>query len=236
MSFPTFQAPEWFLLIPVLALVGWFWRGLRLHSPLRAIIILIITLVLVDPSFRRQQDSLDLWVLLDRSESTEDIVDKSLPEWKKLLEKYKPGHDDRLTLINYAGEIAELGADGASFTGSRKLTRSNLALQNIVALADAKRPARVLMFTDGYSTEPLTEAAAQLQNRGIPLDFRLIREETDEDFRVARLEFPERVQAGEPFLLSVIVRGSKDTTIPMVLRRNGQKLTESSVTLVNGVG
>lgn len=236
MPLPTFQAPEWFLLIPVLALIGWFWRGLRLHSPLRAVIIVIVTLVLADPRLRRQQNALDLWVLLDRSESTEDLVDKGLPEWKKLLEKYKPGHDDRLTFINYAGEIAEMGADGASFTGSRKLTRSNLALQNIVALADEKRPSRVLMFTDGFSTEPLTEAAAQLQNRGIPLDFRLIREETEDDFRVARLEFPERVQAGEPFLLSVIVRGSKDTTLPLVLRRNGQKLTESTVTLVNGVG
>jgi uncharacterized membrane protein len=236
MPLPTFQAPEWFLLIPVLALLGWFWRGLRLHSPLRAIIIVVVTLVLADPRLRRQQDALDLWVLLDRSESTEDIVDKSFPEWRKLLDKDKPSRNDRLTFINYAGEIVEMGKDGTTFTGSRKLTRSNLALQNIIALADEKRPSRVLMFTDGFSTEPLTEAAAQLQNRGIPLDFRLIREETEDDFRVARLEFPERVQAGEPFLLSVIVRGSKDTTIPMVLRRNGQKLTESFVTLVNGVG
>ncbi|MEI7928906.1 MAG: hypothetical protein WCH40_10180, partial [Verrucomicrobiales bacterium] len=83
MPLPTFQAPEWFLLIPVLALVGWFWRDLRLHSPLRAIIIIVVALVLADPRLRRQQDALDLWVLLDRSESTEDIVDKSLPEWKK---------------------------------------------------------------------------------------------------------------------------------------------------------
>ncbi len=32
----TFTSPEYFLLIPALALAGWFWRGLKLHSPLRA--------------------------------------------------------------------------------------------------------------------------------------------------------------------------------------------------------
>ncbi|MFD0892024.1 VWA domain-containing protein [Luteolibacter ambystomatis] len=236
MTLPVFQAPEWFLLIPALALLGWFWRPLKLHSPLRALILLIITLILADPRMRRQQDALDLWVLLDRSDSTESIVDQGLPEWRKLLEKSKPSRHDTLHFVNYAAEVVELGKDGDTFTGSRKLTRTNLALENIAAMADEKKPSRVLVFTDGFSTEPLHESAAQLESRGIPVDFRLIREETEEDFRIARLEFPERVQAGEPFLLGVIARGSKDITVPLVLRRNGQKLTETTVTLVNGAG
>lgn len=236
MSLPAFHAPEWFLLIPILALAGWFWRSLRLHSPLRAIILLLVTLVLAEPRLNRQQDALDLWVLLDRSDSTEDLVDKNLPAWKRLLDDAKPTRNDRLRLVNYAGEVAEFGADGATFTGSRKLTRTGLGLQNVAALADEKKPSRVLVFTDGYSTEPLTEAAAQLEARGIPIDFRLIREETEDDYRVARLDFPERVQVGEPFLISVVVRGSKDQTLPLILRRNGQKLTDTTVDLVNGVG
>ncbi len=152
-----------------------------------------------------------------------------------LLEKAKPGHRDTLHFINYASEVAELGADGSSFTGSRKLTKTGLALQSIAAQTEAKRPSRVLLFTDGFSTEPLQEAAAQMQARGIPLDFRLIRDEKENDFRLAHIGFPERVQIGEPFLISINVRGSSDATFPLILRRNGQLLTESSVTLVNGV-
>jgi hypothetical protein len=38
----TFQSPEYFLLIPAFALIGWFWKKLRLHSPLRAILIIIM--------------------------------------------------------------------------------------------------------------------------------------------------------------------------------------------------
>jgi hypothetical protein len=231
----TFQSPEYFLLIPAFALIGWFWKKLRLHSPLRAILIIIAVIALAEPVIRKQQDTLDLYVLLDRSDSTEDLIDRGLPEWTRLLESSKPTRRDNLRFINYGAEVAELGADGSSFTGSRKLTRTSLALQSIAAQVDEKRPSRVLLFTDGYATEPLHEATATLQARGVPLDFRLIREETENDFRIARLAFPERVQVGEPFLISISVRGSSDITFPLILRRNGQVLTESSVTLENGL-
>jgi len=230
----TFTAPEYFLLVPALALLGWFWRGLRLQSPLRLILLVLAIVALTEPVIQHQQNSLDLYVLLDRSDSTEDLIDKGLPEWKRLLEASKPSHRDQLRFINYATEVAEVGADGSSFTGSRKLTKTGLALQSIAAQVDEKRPSRVLLFTDGYATEPLQEAAAQMQARGIPLDFRLIREETANDLRITRIGFPERVQVGEPFLISITVKGLSNSTFPLILRRNGQTLTESSVTLVNG--
>jgi hypothetical protein len=230
-----FTSPEYFLLLPALALAGWFWRGLRLHSPLRALILLLAVIALADPRIQRQQNSLDLYVLLDRSDSTEDLIDRNLPEWRRLLEKSKPSRNDTLHFINYAAEVAEMGADGSSFTGSRKLTRSGLALSSIAAQVDEKKPSRVLLFTDGFATEPLHEAAAQMQARGMPLDFRLIRDEKENDFSVTRLDFPERVQAGEPFLISITVRGAADGTIPLILRRNGVTLTESSITLANGL-
>jgi hypothetical protein len=231
----TFTSPESFLLLPALALAGWFWRGLKLHRPLRALILLLAVVALADPRIQRQKNALDLHVLLDRSESTEDLIDKGLPEWQRLLEKHKPGRDDTLRFINYGAEVADLGADGSSFTGSRKLTRTGLALASVAAQVDQEKPSRVLVFTDGFSTEPLHEAAAQLQARGVPVDFRLIRDEKENDFRVARVHLPERVQVGEPFLISITVRGATDATFPLILRRNGQTLTDSTVTLANGL-
>ena len=230
-----FTSPEYFLIIPALALVGWFWRELKLQTPLRAVLMVLAVVALTEPIIQHQQNSLDLYVLLDRSDSTEDLIDKGLPEWQRLLESSKPNRRDTLRFINYAGEVSELGADGSSFTGSRKLTKTGLALQSIAAQTSEKRPSRVLLFTDGYSTEPLHEAAAQMQARGIPLDFRLIRKQTENDARVARISFPERVQVGEPFLISITVLGVRDTTFPLVLSRNGQTLTESPVTLTNGM-
>ncbi|MCH7225682.1 VWA domain-containing protein [Haloferula sp. A504] len=231
-----FTSPEWFLLIPAVLLVGWFWKRLRLFSPLRLVLVLLAAFTLADPRVTLRDDSLDLWVLLDRSESTEDLVDLGLPEWERLLEKSKPSRRDRLLLLDYAAEIVEHGKDGATFTGSRKLTRTELALSHVAALAEEDRPSRVLLFTDGFSTEPLEKAADRLEAQGIPLDFRLIRDETLDDFRIARIDLPERVQTGEPYLLAVTVRGSIDGKVPLIVRRGGQLLVETEVELVNGVG
>ena len=233
----TFGSPEWFLIVPACLFIGWFWKSLRLWSPLRAFLILLAAFGLADPKVNMQEDALDLYILLDRSDSTEDLVDKGLPEWQRLLERAKPDSGDKMHLFDYGGEIVGTGSDGTSgFTGSRKLTRTGLALSHIAALADEKRPARVLVFTDGFATEPLHEAAAELQAQGIPMDFRLVREETLDDFRLSRLELPERVQAGEPFLLAATIRGSSDVDVNLIIRRGGQILTETTVKLVNGVG
>ncbi len=232
----TFAAPQWFLILPAVLLIGWVWRGLHVFSPLRLLLVLLTATLLADPTLVRRDDSVDLWVLLDRSNSTEDLVDKGLPEWQRLLEKAKPSRRDRLIVHDYAAEIVEHGKDGDTFTGSRKLTRTGLALSHVAALADENRSSRVLVFTDGFATEPLTEAAGQLEKRGIPVDFRLIRDETLDDFRIARIDLPERSQAGEPFLFSVTVRGSIDDKLPLAIHRGDQKLLDTEVELVNGVG
>jgi len=173
----NFDFPQSFLLVPLVplvGLVGWFWPRLGLFQPLRIIIVLLLVTLLAGPHVRKQQNALDLVVLLDRSESTENLIDKGLRGWADILEDAKPGQKDTLRFVNYAAEIADAGIDGSSFTGSRKLTRTGLVLSNLASQVDGKKPTRVLLFTDGYSTEPLIEAAAQLKERGVPLDFRVI--------------------------------------------------------------
>ena len=210
----SFDFPESFLLLALVGVIGWFWPRLGLFRPLRILIVLVLVTMLAGPRIQKQRNALDLLVLLDRSESTEDLIDKGLPEWTRLLESSKPGRADTLTFVNFAAEVAEAGIDGSSFTGSRKLTKTGLAISNLMAKVDETKPTRVLLFTDGFSTEPLAEAASQLRQRGVPLDFRLIRDEETLDARLARLSFPERVQVGEPYLISVLVRGTVDGEIP----------------------
>ena len=98
-------------------------------------------------------------VLLDCSDSTEDLIDKVLLEWTRFLEGAKPERKDKLRFVNYAAEVAEAEIDGSSFTGSRKQKRTGLALSNVMAQVDEQMPPRVLIFTDVYSTEHLNEAA-----------------------------------------------------------------------------
>ena len=101
-----------------------------------------------------------------------------------------------------------IGSDtGGTFTGSRKLTRTGLAIDSIVASRNPDKATRILLFTDGYSTESLAGIADRLVKENIPLDLRLLPEPPGSDFRVRRLRLPVRAQSGEPFLIEAEVTG-----------------------------
>lgn len=231
-----FERPEFLILFPALLVLGFVWKRLHLFQPLRLLILAVLTVLLADPRISKQNKALDLWVLLDRSDSTENLVDQGLPEWKALLEDSKPTRQDRIRYIDYASEVIEQEQnDRAIYTGSRKLTRTGLAIQNALALAEQDRPSRVLVFSDGFATESLSAATAKLKTQGIPLDYRLVRDETSDDYSISRFTTPSRAQTSEPFVIGITVRGAEDREIPLKIYRNEFLLSETKVTLVNGV-
>ena len=234
-----FLTPHWLYLIPAILLLGLVWKRIQIFKPLRVLTVVVIALIMAQPTIQKQQDSLDLWVLLDRSESTEGLVAQKLPEWDKLLRE-KQSRKDTLRYMDYAAEVVEQieNSETAVYTGNRKLTRTALALENVLALSDEDRPSRILLFTDGYSTEPFDDLVNKLNKANIPVDYRLVREETTDDFRVARIDLPTRAQTKEPFILGVTVRGHEDGQIPISIFRNGELISSEGTTveLVNGVG
>lgn len=233
----VFRDPQWLALLPILILAGWVWRGLKLHQPLRAAILLVTVLLLMRPQWKRMTGGMDLWVLLDRSGSTEARVDQNFPEWKRLLESGRHRRDDEIHFVDYAADAVpqELNA-GGPFTGSRAQTRTAGAIQQALAIRDENRPARILVFTDGFSTEPLGGVAEQLAKSKVPMDFRLLTEPDSADFRLRRLQIPGKTQVSEPFLVEVEVTGPADGPVPLTISRNGQKLTDAEVVLEKGRG
>ncbi len=234
-----FTNPHWLYIIPALLLLGLVWKRAQIFKPIRLITIILASLILAQPTIQKQQDSLDLWVLLDRSESTEGLIAQNFQEWNKLL-KQNQTRKDTLRYIDYAAEVVEQipNSETANYTGNKKLTRTALALENVIALAPEERPSRILLFTDGYSTEPFDDIAAKLNKAGIPLDYRLVREQTTNDFRIARIQLPTRAQTLEPFLLGVTVRGHEDGQVPITIYRNSEIIStpDTTVELINGVG
>lgn len=234
----TFDAPEWFILLPALVFLAWRWPQLGLTRLLRAGALLMAVLLLADPRLPSRGGGLDLWVLLDRSASTEDNVDRDLPEWRGLLMQAKPGRLDELHFLDYAADVIPAPTDGGTslYASRRSATKTAQAISNALARQRKDRPARVLVMTDGYATEPLREAAAKLQAEGIPLDFRRIGQVADGDTRLSRFEAPSRAQPGEAFVLRVTVTGEGDGEIPVRFTRNGQAAGEAKVKLNAGRG
>ncbi len=230
------QNPEWLLLLPGLALVGWYFPTLGIYKPLRSVILLLLALILAEPKGRAPQRGMDLYVLLDRSDSAEGQADTGFAEWRKILESQRSPHDE-LIFVDYAKDTWRQDANGGgTYTGSRKLTKTALALRSLILQHDKDRPSRFLAFTDGYSTEPLTGISEHLIRANIPLDYRLLSLPSAEDYRITRLASPVTAQRGEAFLLEVSIAGPASAAVPLTIYRNGQQIADTTVTLQRGRG
>lgn len=232
-------APEWLLLLPLLVVAGWLWPHWHLLRPWRAACLLLVLLVLVKPEIRRTSDGLDLWVLVDQSDSAADEMQPLLPEWEMLLERSR-GADDRLRFVDYAGEAVERGAQlrsgSTAFTGARTATRTLSAARHALSLMDSRRSSRLLVLTDGYSTEPLDELADRLQRQQVALDYRLATSTVVGDVRLAALTLPRRVMRNEAFLIEVTAQSDEEQTVPVEISRNGVSIGSRTIKITNGTG
>jgi len=231
-----FNAPAWLLLLPGLALAAATPRGRFLRPPLRSIMAALVIMALADPSADLQQTGTDLWVLVDRSASTAETAEASLPEWEKLLGSSQPSPDHQIRWIDFAAEALprDPGSSSPAFPGNRSLTRSALAIRTALALRNEAKPTRLLALTDGFSTESLAGIGAELAAAEVPLDVRFLHPPTDRDFAVRSVSLPPRTRPGEPFLIEADISGPADADIPIAILRNGAVIHQSTTQLRNG--
>ncbi|MGK0184583.1 MAG: hypothetical protein ACI9R3_000356 [Verrucomicrobiales bacterium] len=234
----TFESPQWIALLPVLAIVGWYWKRLRLLLPLRLLALLLIVLALMNPRLRGRTEGLDLWLLLDQSASAGTLLAKNVNEWTTLLEQSRRGKEDRLKVVDYATEaMHRSGKETQVYSGGRELTRTALAIENTLVQMDRDKSSRLLLITDGFSTEPLPpELGGKLIAAGVAVDYRMLRAADDEDMRVTQLNVPARTQVAEPFVLEIAIEGTSDGKVPVQVLRNGQRIGDATVEVVDGRG
>ncbi len=232
-------APEWLLLLPVLVLAGWAWPRWGLWRPWRAVCLVLVLVVLARPQLRLVGDGLDLWVLVDQSDSALDVLHPLLPEWEMILEKSR-GADDRLRFVDFAEESVERGAllraGSSAFSGPRDATRLPSAARYALGLMQPDRASRLLVLTDGYSTEPMDDLAERLLRQGVALDFRLARASSTGDVRLTGLNLPRRVMRNEAILIEIKAAGEDDQTVPVEILRDGASLGRREIKLTGGVG
>ena len=63
------NAPEWLLLVPLLAFLIWYVKAIQWRRPLRLFCLALLVFALCDPQISRFSPGLDLWVLVDQSSS-----------------------------------------------------------------------------------------------------------------------------------------------------------------------
>jgi len=230
----SLAAPYWLLLLPALLLLGWRFPQLGVRQPLRALAIILLVLVLAQPQWRPKDKSLDLWVLLDQSASTEDRIEQSLNEVRGILNREKPNDNCRIHLVDFgAGAITRVEGRGVSEVG-RSETQLRTALYTAASLADGERSSRILVLGDGQSTEPLDGTATRLNSLGIPVDIRLLPRPSGDDWRISKFESPPMVRPLEPTPIAVEVKGPTTGEATLRITRDGVTALEQKITLEDG--
>lgn len=215
-------SPQWLLLLPVLVLVWRIFPGLGLHRPLRAVIFGLLVLVQSDLQLSTRDAGLNLWVLLDRSDSAAAEVNSGLPEWQDILRKERSGAD-RIHWVEFAAH-PRIHEDQQSprFEGDTDQTRQGLALKAVLASMAPEQAHRVLVLGDGYGTDAIDTLASAFVEAEVAVDVRLFDAAVGEDFWVQSLQLPDRVAEGAPVLVQIGVQGNVRGDVQFILRRNGQ--------------
>ncbi|HEY5742937.1 MAG TPA: hypothetical protein VIS99_10390, partial [Terrimicrobiaceae bacterium] len=227
-------APQWLLLIPAVGLLAWQVPRMRLWEPLRASCAVLLILCLAKPELRRGIAGQDLWVLVDRSASASETVEPRRSEMERILQANKKAID-RIYFVDFASSPV-LRDPAAPFEASSAQTRLRLAVEFVLGKRAPERASRVLVLTDGMSTEDLAGLAEELQEANVALDIRLLSATTSEDYSIESIQAPERVQPGEGFLINVQAAGTNDTEVPYEALCDGEKVGGGKVSFQGGKG
>ena len=230
------NAPEWLLLVPLLVFLIWYARAIPWRSPLRLLCLALLVFALCDPQISRFSPGLDLWVLVDQSSSAADALAAHGIEIEDLLARSK-GASDNLHFLDFAENAEERDTESERvYEGDRDSTRLAHAIEVALARLKPDRAARLLVVTDGYSTEPLSGLEYRLRAQEIPLDYRLLESPNPVDYQVDFLHTPQRARPGEPYLIEFQVSGKPDAGVPYQITRDGVGIGRGTVEVKDGVG
>ena len=229
----SFSSPQWLILFPVILGFGYLFFRQTLFRPLRLIILSLLLIALADPGRYMTSKGLDLWVLVDHSDSAQPYVAPHQKEWEELLEKNR-GSNDRLFFIDYAGEVLRRSDNVDSVLSKHSSSLTGEAIFKAASLAASDRASRLLVLTDGYSTDSLNGLSSKLKKQNVPLDYRLVHFLKEGDVRVERLKVPSRVLPGEKFLLEAIVSGPDNVKFDYQLLRDGEEIDSGQMQIKRG--
>ncbi|MDP7276178.1 MAG: VWA domain-containing protein [Planctomycetaceae bacterium] len=230
--------------VPALLLLGlplgWaYWQWFRVSGAtgwLRAGLLGLLVVALAGPRWDIGGDGLDVILVVDRSRSVSAENQAAAVELIADLENTR-GAGDRLAVVTLGGEPRveqELSHDktlGGEFARVIDPDGSDLAasLTTSLNLVDPRRPARVLVLSDGESngSDPLS-AARRAREAGVPIDFRLFERLRVGDAAVEAVRLPMAVAPREPFQFSVWIASDGERSGTVRVLRDGELLAKTS--------
>lgn len=234
-----FDQPVWLALVPVCAaLLVWIGRqslsgmgtiSRRVALAIRLVVILLIASALARPSWRREAESVNITIILDKSESVPKDLQRSAEAWlREASRRYRAG--DLVSRIAVARDalVQNLPASPADETDAIQLAGTdgtNLAEAGRLGMATKPADAanRLLFVSDFNETigdvRSFAETAAAAN---IPIDVVILPYSHENEVIVDRVVVPSTARMGQNINLRVLITSLKPTTGRLTLLINGE--------------
>ena len=214
----------------------WLIRGTRVF------LILILTLALCNPLILRHSDRVNLFFLVDGSDSIQSgLKSKIIPYLQKIVSRMTA--EDQAGLILF-GEDPSLETDvGPGFTldsyrsqVNRNATNISEALQMAIGRLPSEGDNRILILSDGNETIGQAEDMAVLARSlgikiyAVPLPTWFSKQEV----LVEKLETPEQIPLLTPFESRLVVNSGQEAEGQLTILKNDTLLEQRPVALNQG--
>lgn len=195
--------------------------------------ILVLLLLLADPGLIKESGYPGITVLLDQSESCEAEVQTAWKEIHQLLESSRP-NDGVIRTFAFAGEALPWPAD-EKVDLKAYASKVQAALIHASQSVPSDEISKLLLVSDGWSTESLQKLPVFLSSKKQELYWYQVHQDAGNDVRLSHFHVPEQTYVNESFMLDIGVEGASDQTQVEIYRGN-TKLGRFHVNLNAGRG
>ena len=220
------------------------WPARRVHRwalGIRAVMVAFLVLSLAQPKAPRWVDRLNVFFLLDISDS---VTLAAREQGLRFVQAALPGmrEEDRAGLITFGAEArieaplrARPAFDRPEPPISGKATNIAQAIQLALASFSSGEANRIVLLSDGRETTGNALAAAQLaKGQRADLYYVPLGLTFPQEVVLDHLVLPSEVKFGEPFLLRVVAWTLRETSGRLSLYRNGEFIGSQLVRLNQG--
>ena len=213
-------------------------RQWRTGVAVRIAIVGLIILTLVNPIFKRSDESVTAVFVVDVSDSLGTSTEEARAWVRSAIAE---GGDNRWAVVEFGGDARLATPVGtAEYTGIETVdpTATNLArglrLGESVLTGESKQ--RLVLISDGRENAgSLTDEIERLKTLGIVVDVHTVGGEIRSDAAVSSIDVPTVVNEGETFQATVEVLSSVAADGELELVDGDQTITKETVTLEPGV-
>jgi uncharacterized membrane protein len=246
-----FTHPEWLLLLPLA--LGWvFWLAWKTDVQIsswrrwlalicRTVVVVAVLLALAGLQWLRPLEGMNVFFLLDRSESIPSPLQEAARKYVNRIAGEKKKEDKAGVLV--------FGTDAALETAASE----KIDLQKILALVGAERTdiagavrlgtaafpetgqKRLVLISDGNENiGDVMNALLQARQLGVTLDVLPLGAQRGNDVSVQKLVVPNRVKKGQTFEAKIFIQADQAQKATVRLFRNDQELAPQTVELDAG--